>query len=340
MIDLVVVGGGPVGLVTAIGGALGGRSVVLLDARGDEGDKACGEGLMPSALATLAGLGVDPAGAPIRGITYLRGGRRATSTFPDACGRGVRRTTLVQALRQRADEVGVLRRQVRVRDVQQHDDRVVVAGVSARYAAVADGLHSPLRRSLGLQQARRPATPPRYGLRRHFAVPPWTDHVEVHWGRDCEAYVTPVGPVEVGVAVLCGGGEPYERWLTRFPALLQRLEGAVPTSPVRGAGPLRQRATARRCGRALLVGDAAGYVDALTGEGMAVGFAGAEALLRCVAADRPQDYDRAWRQATRRPRLLTEALLQATRVPAVRAALVPAARAAPPLFDAAVRVLA
>jgi flavin-dependent dehydrogenase len=152
--------------------------------------------------------------------------------------------------------------------------------------------------------------------------------------------VTPVGPVEVGVAVLCGGGEPYERWLTRFPALLQRLEGAVPTSPVRGAGPLRQQATARRCGRTLLVGDAAGYVDALTGEGMAVGFAGAAALLRCVAADRPQDYDRAWRQVTRRPRLLTEALLQATRVPAVRAALVPAARAAPPLFDAAVRVLA
>jgi flavin-dependent dehydrogenase len=218
---------------------------------------------------------------------------------------------------------------------------VVVGPVAARYVAVADGLHSPLRRALGLQPGpRRTRTPPRYGLRRHFAVQPWSDHVEVHWGRDCEAYVTPVAPREVGVAVLCGGGEPYERWLTRFPALLARLDGAVPTSTVRGAGPLRQRATGRARGRALLVGDAAGYVDALTGEGLAVGFAGADALLECVTADRPRDYERSWRRVTRRPRLLTEGLLQATRVPALRAALVPAARGAPQVFDAAVRVLA
>jgi flavin-dependent dehydrogenase len=142
------------------------------------------------------------------------------------------------------------------------------------------------------------------------------------------------------VAVLCGGGEPYEQWLGRFPALLARLDGAVATSSVRGAGPLRQPARARVQGRVMLVGDAAGYVDALTGEGMAVGFAAAAALVDCVTAGRPQDYERAWRRVTRRRRLVTDALLHATRLPPVRVALVPAARRAPPVFDAAVRVLA
>jgi flavin-dependent dehydrogenase len=93
-------------------------------------------------------------------------------------------------------------------------------------------------------------------------------------------------------------------------------------------------------GRALLVGDAAGYVDALTGEGLAVGFAAAAALVDCVAADRPGDYEKAWRDVTRRPRLVTEALLRATRLSPVRAALVPAVSRLPAVFDAAVRVLA
>lgn len=340
MNDLVVVGGGPVGLAVAVGAAQRGLSVVLVDARAGDGDKACGEGLMPSAVAALAALGVDPAGMPLRGITYVAGRRRASSAFEGPPGRGVRRTVLVQALRARADEVGVRRVQARVTDLRQDGDGVTAAGQRARYAAVADGLHSPLRRHLGLEPTRRPPGPARYGLRRHWGVEPWSDHVEVHWAADCEAYVTPVGAHEVGVAVLCAGGEPYEGWLGRFPALLARLADAPATSTTRGAGPLRQHARARVQGRALLVGDAAGYVDALTGEGLAVGFAAAAALVECVATDRPADYERAWQSLTRRPRRLTEALLWATRTRPARAALVPAASALPRAFDAAVRALA
>ncbi len=339
MTDLVVVGGGPVGLATAIGAVQRGLNVVLVEARGGDGDKACGEGLMPSALASLTALGVDPAGFPLAGITYVAGRRRASSTFVGRRGRGVRRTELVRALRQRAEDLGVRTQRGRVTEVHQHEWGVTVAGVQARYVAVADGLHSPVRRTLGLEITRRNA-PSRYGLRRHYAVAPWTDHVEVHWAADCEAYVTPVGAGEVGVAVLCGGGEPYESWLSRFPELGERLHGAPSTSGTRGAGPLRQHARARVAGRALLVGDAAGYVDALTGEGLAVGFAAAAALVDCVAADRPGDYEKAWRDVTRRPRLVTEALLRATRLSPVRAALVPAASRLPAVFDAAVRVLA
>ncbi len=347
MIDLLVVGDGPVGLATAIDAADHGLAVTLVRPRESDGDKACGEGLMPSAVAALARLGVDPPGAPIRGIRYVRGERRVQATFAGETGRGVRRTALASALRERADAVGVRTVTGRVTEIDQHAAGVDAGGYLARYVAVADGLHSPLRRTLGLdaaQQGRARWRPgggrPRYGLRRHVAVAPWTDMVEVHWADDCEAYVTPVGPDEVGVAVLCGGGAPFEAWLARFPDLVSRLEGAPVTSRVRGAGPLRQRATARVSGRVMLVGDAAGYVDALTGEGMAVGFASARELVRCVLAGQPEQYDAAWRRVTRRPRLLTEALLTATQVDVLRRGLVPAAQRVPVAFDAGVRALA
>src|SRR6185437_3469572 len=95
-----------------------------------------------------------------------------------------------------------------------------------------------------------------------------------------EAYVTPVSDDLVGVAVLGpGDGTRFEGWLPEFPELYGRLAGAEPATAVRGAGPLRQRATRRVAGRALLVGDASGYVDALTGEGISLGLAHARAAV-------------------------------------------------------------
>jgi flavin-dependent dehydrogenase len=90
----------------------------------------------------------------------------------------------------------------------------------------------------------------------------------------------------------------------------------------------------------LLVGDAAGYVDALTGEGLGIAFGAAELLAGCVAADRPGDYDRQWRRMSRRYRLLTAGLLQASAIGPVRSAIVPAAAAMPGIFTALVNQLA
>lgn len=338
MIDLAVVGGGPVGLVTALDASARGLQVTVLDAREDDGDKACGEGLMPSAVAALARLGVDPPGWDVAGIAYVRGRHRAESRFAGPPGRGVRRTALVRALRERAAESGVQTSRSKVTRLEEVAGGLRAGPVEARYVAVADGLHSPLRRSLGLRVPSR--GPDRYGLRRHYARSPWTDCVEVHWARNAEAYVTPVAADEVGVAVLGPPGPGFEHRLASFPELLDRLGAASPSSRVRGAGPLRQNASARVAGRALLVGDAAGYVDALTGEGMAVGFAAASELVSCVVNDDPQRYEAAWQRVTRRPRWLTEALLQATRVSALRRGLVPAAQRVPRAFDAAVHALA
>ena len=342
MIDLAVVGGGPVGLTTAIEAASRGLSVAVLDARDTDGDKACGEGLMPSAVHALARLGVDPPGTDLAGITYVRGRSRAQARFRGRPGRGVRRTALVAALRERAAQAGITAVRAKATRLEPLLDglRVVTPHtlVDARYVAVADGLHSTLRRSLGVHAS--PRGPVRYGLRQHMAIEPWSDGVEVHWGEESEAYVTPVAPDCVGVAVLGPPGRSFTERLDAFPELRARLADARPASRVRGAGPLRQTASARVCGRALLVGDAAGYIDALTGEGLAVGFAAAHELVECVLDDDPQRYEAAWARVTRRPRWLTEALVQATRVPAVRRGLVPAAQRAPRVFSAAVHVLA
>jgi flavin-dependent dehydrogenase len=90
----------------------------------------------------------------------------------------------------------------------------------------------------------------------------------------------------------------------------------------------------------LLVGDAAGYVDALTGEGVALGLAQARAAVAAVAADDPERYEAEWRRITWRYRLLTASLLGASRVAPMRRAIVPAAARLPRVFGATVNTLA
>lgn len=337
MLDLLVVGGGPVGLATALYARRAGLEVEVLEPRAGVVDKACGEGLMPSAVAALLELGVDPVGYPLRGIRYLAGGRTATADFGAGRGRGVRRTVLHAALRQALADAGVAVRSHRVAVVEQDDAGVALDGLRARYVVAADGLHSPLRRLLDLQA--RGHGPVRYGLRCHVATEPWGEHVEVHWAAGAEAYVTPVDHDLVGIAVLTDRRGPFSDHLAQFPDLAEKV-AAGRCTPVRGAGPLRQRTRRRVAGRVLLVGDASGYVDALTGEGIALGLRHARAAVAAVVADRPQRYERDWRRLTAPHAGMTHVLLQATRVPALRRALVPAASRLPRVFSAAVDRLA
>jgi hypothetical protein len=81
-------------------------------------------------------------------------------------------------------------------------------------------------------------------------------------------------------------------------------------------------------------------VDALTGEGVAVGLACARELVRCLVVGRPQDYERAWWRATRRYRHLTGGLLGAAGRPVLRRAIVPAAQRLPFVFTRIVNDLA
>jgi flavin-dependent dehydrogenase len=436
VIDLLVAGGGPAGLATAIHAALAGMETVVVEPRTGPVDKACGEGLMPTGAAALADLGVEmPDGRPFRGIRYVDGPHRVQAEFRDGHGLGVRRTALHAALALRARDLGVRLVPGRVDAVHAADEGVRArvtggpdlcdlelcapelrapepraadlgdpkprwpelhgselhgpelhrpelrgrgpygpesrgtsglefragepsgrepcvqeprtrepygreAGVrelSARWLVAADGLHSPIRTRLGLGLPS--GGPRRYGLRRHYRVAPWTDFVEVHWAPGGEAYVTPVGDDLIGVAVLSSERRTYDEHLARFPGLLARLDGP-PATPVRGAGPLRQRVRRRVAGRVLLVGDAAGYVDALTGEGISLALLSAHALVSCLRAGRPEEYEAAWRRLSWRSRLLTAALVGARRHPPAARMIVPAARRLPVVFGAAVRALA
>jgi flavin-dependent dehydrogenase len=342
VLDLLVAGGGPAGLVTALHAARAGLRTEVWEPRAGAADgaidKACGEGLMPGALAALQGLGVDPDGYPFLGIRYVGGGLTAQARFRAGPGRGIRRTTLHRALREAAVGAGARIVQRAVSDVHQDDDSVTADGVRARHLVAADGLHSPVRRALGLDLPR--SRHPRFGLRRHYHAPPWSSYVEVHWGRDVEAYVTPVSADLVGVAVLGSTKGSFDAKLRTLPDLGVLLGDSEPAGEVRGAGPLRQGSRRRVAGRVLLVGDAGGYVDAVTGEGLALAFAQARAAVRAVVDGDPQRYERDWARLTRSYRLLTTALVVGTRPRIARLALVPASRLLAPLFGGAVNALA
>jgi menaquinone-9 beta-reductase len=342
-IDVAIVGGGPAGLATAIGARLAGLSAVVLDRRRPPIEKACGEGLMPDAAACLAALGVQlPPGAshPLRGIRYVDGPVVAEGLFPGRGGLGVRRLALHQALVARAAEVGIeLRWGTSVRGLTASGIDTEDGPVAARWVVGADGLLSAVRRWAGLD---RPPLPPgrrrRFGVRRHYALAPWSDLVEVHWGPECEAYVTPVSPGEVGIALLWSGPPApkirgFDDLLGRFPALAARLAGAPPTSRDRGAGPLAQRVRGVVRGRVALVGDASGYLDAITGEGLAVAFHQAAALVAALAAGDLARYAAAHRRIGRLPGFVTGLVLACERRPALRRRAVAALAAEPALFS-------
>lgn len=292
-IDVAIAGGGPAGLAVAIEAATRGLSAAVFERRRGTPDKACGEGVLPAGVAHLDRLGVIPLlgsgeGRPFLGIRWLDGGTIVEGRFArGAFGLGIRRTALVHALAARARDAGATihpgvevldfsasRRSARIRTSRGTlDAGLLVAG---------DGLASPLRRAAGLERELDGRRPRRFGVRRHFGLAPWSDHVEVHWTDGAEAYVTPVGDRRVGVAVLFTPGTigpaGFDRLLGRFPALRQRLADAAPEGRDLGAGPLARGARASTADRLALVGDAAGYLDAITGEGISLALSAAADL--------------------------------------------------------------
>ena len=328
---LVIVGAGPVGLVAALYAQRAGLDVRVLEQRRKLPlDKACGEGLMPGGVAVLQDLGVDipdQGSSEFTGIRWISDEVVADAPFPHGVGRGIRRTWLHEALWERAGEL--VQTGVEVHDYVDGGLETSKGRVEADAILGADGLHSRLRQAAGLDAGPGPVR--RYGVRRHYTLEPWSDRVEVWWGEGVEAYVTPVGPERVGVAMLTGSRARFDEALAGFPGLVERLEGAKQESQDRGAGPLHQRARKVRDGKLLLVGDAAGYLDAVTGEGLALGFHQARAAVRALTGG--PSYERAHARLVRLPFFLMHALLFAQRRPALRHAVVRFLAGRPALFS-------
>ncbi len=333
MYDLAIVGGGPAGLATAIFAASEGLSAVVFERRRFPIDKPCGEGLMPRGVRLLEAMGARiEKSHPVEGIRYIDRRNIAEARFRDGHGLGIRRTELSRALLARARELGVeVREETRVEAIVQWRDAATVAfaegSLDARWIVVADGLGSLV-----------PGAPHggfrRYGYRRHYRLSPWSPFVEVHWGQGAEAYVTPVSEDEVGVAFLWHERAPsWEAMLARFGELRVRLRGAEAISSIQGAGPFRRRPNRVRAGRIALVGDASGYVDAITGEGIAIAFECGQALARSLKEGGLSSYERAHRRALRRYRGTTEVVLALAAFPWLRRGVVSALARRSVLFE-------
>ena len=343
--DVCIIGGGPVGMATAIEAALHDLSVCLFEPKDGIIDKACGEGLMPSAVCHLKRIGVQlKQSHKFQGIRYIDNGTMAEGTFRQGPGLGVRRLELHRALRTRAEELNVTIFQRSARKFEEMDDHVAIEDVRAKYLIAADGLHSPIRKKMGLQLPHR--RPLRLGIRRHYKAKPWSSFVEVYWSPHAEAYVTPVADDQIGVAILFykdhapTGQDKYDKLLTRFPKLHQALEGLEYSSRLRGAGPFEQRVASGMKGRVLLVGDAAGYLDPLTGEGIRLGLDGAQAIAKCIANDQPQQYIQEHRKILRKYWVMTDGLLRLRQIPPLRKVMVPFLRLFPFFFDWIISTLA
>jgi menaquinone-9 beta-reductase len=325
--DIFVVGGGPAGLAAAIAARLKGFDVSVADAAQPPIDKTCGEGLMPDSLDALGQLGValDPEESfGFRGIRFTGAGGSVAADFPRHCGIAVRRTRLHQLLIDRAKELGV--------KLLWRTHVTAFQDIRARWIIGADGQNSRVRRWADLNATRSESF--RYGFRRHYRVRPWTDFMEVYWGPGCQMYITGVGPDEVCAAVLTR--DPHQRVgaaLALFPDLARKFEGADTLSEERGALTVTRRLKRVYQGSTVLIGDASGSVDAITGEGMGLAFRQALALAEALLAGNLDQYQAAHRRLARRPALMAQLMLTLDRFPRLRPRVLQGLAFQPAIFE-------
>ena len=178
----------------------------------------------------------------------------------------------------------------------------------ARWIVGADGANSRVRRWARLDSVASSAL--RYSFRRHYRIQPWTDRMEICWGKDSQAYMTGVSDQEVCVAV--ASRDPrlrLEKTLTQFPELHSRLKGANAVSSERGAVSANRRLRRVCRDNIALVGDASGTVDAITGEGLGLAFNQALILARCMKTGSLAGYLSAHRELAFRPLLMARMML-------------------------------
>ncbi|HXE75235.1 MAG TPA: NAD(P)/FAD-dependent oxidoreductase [Candidatus Xenobia bacterium] len=360
MADVLIAGGGPAGSALAILLGRQGLSVELFDRSRFPREKPCGEGLMPAGLAVLNRLGAADAigGAPFFGIRFHFGDKTIEGRFPQVAGfpivgRGQRRQRLDRILFQLAAETpGVAARAgAKVEAPLLGNGRVVGLCVNgeprqASLVVAADGARSRLRRQLGLDL---PVRRKRFGVRAHFRLapgreqPPW---VEVFAAGDHELYVTPLPEGEMLVAALADSRplresieRVFRRWCGEHPAVAARLEGAEQVSSLLCASPLEARARSGVAPGIVLLGDAAGFLDPITGGGMTQALMTAELLAGYVAKNHATAGDWLWEfERDRRAllwdyRFLTHAMLFLADHPRLTHALLTRLRLPPVLLS-------
>jgi len=293
-----------------------GFRVVVADGCQPPIDKTCGEGLMPDGLAAFERLGLQLSRSecfPFRGVRFLSRSLSTDARFPDRVGLAVRRTVLHRVMVERATQVGVeLLWRSTVSGISADGVQVGKDLFQSRWIVGADGSNSRVRRWARLEGSHR--TRLRYAFRRHFRVTPWTDHIEVHWGERCQGYAIGIGENEVCVAIASNDSKlRFTEALRELRYLSERLEGSQPSTAERGATTCNRRLKRVWQRNVVLIGDAAGTVDAITGEGLGLAFSQAPALAECMESGDLDRYQRIHDQLMLRPRLMARLMLQLDR---------------------------
>ena len=314
-VDVVVVGAGPAGAATAILLAEHGLHVIVLDRGSLPRPKICGEYLSPEAARVLDRLGVlkavDVAGAAaIHGMRITApDGTAITGHYRDVGAwrpyrqhaMGVARETLDGALVERVRALPVdLREHARVVDliveqgvvtgVRFADRDARVHDVRARLVVGADGRASVVAERLG---CRRPHALRRMALVTYVAgLESCRDLGEIFVDPPDYAILNPIAPDRVNLALVVPLAHAV-RWSDRLddfmaarvrqlPHLARRLAGATRVAPIRALGPLAHRVAPPKTGGVLLVGDAGGFYDPFTGEGVFTALRSAELAVATI----------------------------------------------------------
>jgi flavin-dependent dehydrogenase len=347
--DVVVVGGGPAGTAAAVFLRQRGHDVLLLDEARFPRDKVCGEGVSPEAWRLLAAMGAaDDVRAlrphPLRGMELTSpDGTCFRGTYRDAADTGfaARRLDLDACLLAAARRCGVeVREGTRAGALIRRDGRVsgVLASngagdtpIEARLVVAADGRRSMVARQLGLLREHRRLR--KYAVRGYWSgIEGLGEHGEMHVLAGGYCGIAPLAPAEANVTFVvdraemqASGGDLegfYRATLRRWPRIAERLEGAVLTGPPRAIGPLALEARRVSVPGAALVGDAAGFYDPFTGEGVTLALRGAEILADVAdpwlrGGSDLREYDRRRAAATRDKFRLNRLLQRVVAWPAV-----------------------
>jgi menaquinone-9 beta-reductase len=334
--DVFVIGGGPAGLAAAIAARQQGFRVIVADGSHIPIDKPCGEGLMPDGLAALEKLGISvPAeeGYQFGGIRFLSSGLGVDAAFPNAAsGMGVRRLVLHRLMTERAASLGIdFLWRTPVTGISRNEVHLGSRTVSARWIIGADGGSSRVRRWAGLDGFLKKDR--RYAFRQHYRVAPWTNRMELYWGRHGQIYVTPVAKEQVCVALISRNPKlRLSEAMHRFPELKSRLDGADVSSVEKGALTATCKLKRVSRGNIALIGDASGTVDAITGEGLCLSFSQAMVLAECLRTGELARYEREHRRLALRPFLMTRLMLTLDGRPWLQRRTLQALRKRPDIF--------
>jgi flavin-dependent dehydrogenase len=330
LVEVLIAGAGPAGAIAALMLARAGVRVLVVDRAKFPRDKLCGDTLNPGALRVLARHGmrkaVDERGVPVHGM-LLTGptGVRVRGLYGSGIiGRALIRRDFDQLLIQAAVDAGAqFQDGVKVRGpiIEQSGPQPTVHGamletrdgrtlrIPALMTIAADGRRSTL--AFALKLARQPARPRRWAIGGYFQDVEMLDIVgEMHVRN---GHYLGVAPLPGGIVNACyvsasreGMAQPAAqllRALWRDPLLRDRFMRARMIGPVSVTGPLAVDAPRPGVRGLLLAGDAAGFIDPITGDGVRFALRGGE-LAAEIAYASLEHPDRPWHEtlAERRSR--------------------------------------